>query len=106
MIASKIEKFLQIASECQINMKDNFMAHLFKQIVEDLKATIPVLTCLRDSSLEDSHWEEIFSILDTTIDLEDENFTLNSLLMLNVMEFKESLEEISMRAKNEKRTRD
>lgn len=36
------------------------MAAYFKRSVENLKATMPVVTYLRDQSLEPRHWEEIF----------------------------------------------
>ena len=67
-------------------------------MVDNLKSTIPVVTYLRDDSLEPRHWEEIFTILNMRIDLADPNFTLNSLLDLNVMQYKDKLEEISMKA--------
>jgi hypothetical protein len=36
------------------------MAAYFKRSVENYKATMPVVTYLRDQSLEPRHWEEIF----------------------------------------------
>ena len=101
-LTSKVETFHKMACVCHINLKGNQMASNFKRIVENLKATIPVVTYLRDPSLEPRHWEEIFSTLNMRIDLSDESFTLNSLLDLNVMSAKEKLEEISMKARQEK----
>jgi Dynein heavy chain, N-terminal region 2 len=78
------------------------MAQLFKQKVENMKATIPVVTYLRDKSLEPRHWEEIFAILEMRFDLNDALFTLNSLLELNVMQHKDKFEEIALKASQEK----
>ncbi len=36
------------------------MAAYIKNIVENLKATIPIVSYLRDTALEPRHWEEIF----------------------------------------------
>ena len=67
-----------------------------------MKATIPVVTYLRDKSLEARHWDEIFAIMGNRFDLNDAEFTLNSLLELNVMEYKDKFEEIALKATQEK----
>lgn len=45
------------------------MAAHFKKVVENLKATIPIVTYLRDTALEARHWDEIFKTINMIIDL-------------------------------------
>ncbi len=50
-ITSKIEKFSKMSNLCFLNLKGSKMAKLFKEKVDSLKATIPVVTYLRDEAL-------------------------------------------------------
>lgn len=50
-ITSQMDKFSKLASVCSINLKGSKIAKLFKEKVEALKATVPVVSYLRDESL-------------------------------------------------------
>jgi dynein heavy chain, axonemal len=85
-LSSKVENFFKMASMSVINMKGNKMALSFKERVDVLRSTIPVVTYLRDDALQDKHWEEITIIIKLTkLQLSESTFTLNSLLELNVV---------------------
>jgi hypothetical protein len=85
-LSSKVENFFKMASVSVINMKGNKMALSFKERVDVLRSTIPVVTYLRDDALQDKHWEEITIIIKLTkLQLSESTFTLNSLLELNVV---------------------
>lgn len=53
-----MDKFDKAANVCAINLKENPMTLIFKEKVEVLKSTMPVVSYLR-SDLEERHWEEI-----------------------------------------------
>lgn len=87
-----------MAHVCAINMKGNQMANVFLEKVDSLLLTLPLVTYLRDDALEDRHWEEIFEALQFRLELDDESFTLSSLIDLNVLEHKDKLEQIAQKA--------
>jgi len=62
---------------------------------------MPVVTYLRDDALQERHWNEIFETLGMVLDLENDDFTLKSLIELNVKNEKTRLGEISLKAKKE-----
>jgi dynein heavy chain len=82
-------------------LKENPVAVVFKDRVEELKSTMPVVTYLRDPALKEEHWNEIYEILGITLNLEDDYFTLSSLIDLNVKKDKDKLGEVSLKANKE-----
>lgn len=75
-------------------MKDNPVTQIFKDKVDVLKSTMPVVSYLR-SDLQERHWEEIYDILGMRLDLNNDDFTLNSLIELNVKQEKDKIGEIA-----------
>lgn len=67
--------FDKSANVCAINLKDNPVTSIFKEKVEVLKSTMPVVSYLR-SNLENRHWEEIYEIIGLRLELDNEDFTL------------------------------
>lgn len=65
-----------MASVCNIMMKENPVTQIFKDKVDILKSTMPVVTYLRDEALQDRHWDEIYEILGMVLDLNNDEFTL------------------------------
>jgi len=62
-----------------------------------------VVTYLRDEALLDKHWIEIAEIINLTKhELSGSSFTLNTLLDLNVIQHKDKLEEIALKANQER----
>ena len=45
---------------------------------------MPVVTYLRDQALQERHWEEIYDTIGMKLDLDNDDFTLKSLIELNV----------------------
>ena len=68
-----------------------------------MKNTVPIVSCLRDKALKPRHWEEINSILNgKEIDPESEEFTLKSLIDMNLSQKScEDIAEISLKATKE-----
>jgi len=52
-------------------------------MVDTFKAAMPVVTALRNDNLKFEHWKEIKELIGQDFDIEDENFTLESLIKLN-----------------------
>lgn len=62
---------------------------------------MPIVTSLRNVNLTEGHWEEIRSILGSGLDINNEEFILQSLLEMNVVQFQEDIVGISVRATGE-----
>ena len=82
-------------------MKDNPVTLIFKEKVEVLKSTMPVVSYLR-SDLQPRHWTEIYEIIGMELDLNNDEFTLKSLIELNVKQEKDKIGEIAQKAVKEK----
>ncbi len=93
--------FDKSANVCAINLKDNPVTAIFKEKVEVLKSTMPVVSYLR-SNLETRHWEEIYETIGLRLELDNEDFTLQSLIDLNVKKDKDKIGEIALKAEKEK----
>ena len=64
-------------------MPPNAIAHRLKTMVETFKAAMPVVKAMRNENLKSDHWKEIKKIIGFDFDIEDEDFTLASLIKLN-----------------------
>jgi len=62
---------------------------------------MPIVTNLRNVNLTETHWEEIRNIVGPGLDIESEEFTLQSLIDLDVVQFQEEIVGISVRATGE-----
>jgi len=52
-------------------------------MVDTFKSAMPVVTSLRNDNLKFDHWREIKDLIGQDFDIDDENFTLESLIKLN-----------------------
>lgn len=50
-IQKQVDKYDKAACLCALNMKGNPLTGIFKEKVEELKSTMPVVTYLRDEAL-------------------------------------------------------
>ena len=82
-------------------MKDNPVTIIFKEKIDVLKSTMPVVSYLR-SDLQERHWDEIYEILGMRLELENDDFTLQSLIDLNVKQEKDKIGEIAQKADKER----
>lgn len=67
-------------------------------MVDTFKAAMPVVTSLRNENLKVEHWKEIKELIGQDFNIDDENFTLASLIKLNAQEFQEEIQGISAKA--------
>ena len=75
---------MRIVSRCEKNLNDNKVVQYLKKIVWEFKDTIPVVTALRSQYLTPIHWAEIKALVRTEFDVNNNEFTLNKLLDMNV----------------------
>ncbi len=52
-------------------------------MVDTFKAAMPVVTALRNEFLKENHWKEITELIGKPIQINDEDFTLESLIKMN-----------------------
>lgn len=62
-ITQRVDKLSKLASMCAVNMRHNKVAQTFRESVEALNKTVPVVFYLRDEALQERHWDEIFHLL-------------------------------------------
>jgi hypothetical protein len=62
---------------------------------------MPIVTSLRNQNLTELHWEEIRQTVGPGLEINEEAFTLLSLLELDVVQYQEELVGISVRATGE-----
>lgn len=74
---------------CWMNLEKNKMAIMFRESVETMKDTLPVVTYLRDDALQESHKKEIYKLLSKPIEIDNDDVTLNTLLDMNVKDKKD-----------------
>lgn len=70
------------------------------QVVQ-FKEAMPIVTALRNDKLTTEHWAEIKALINQDFDVNDEDFTLQSLIALNVNQYQEDIVAISTQATQE-----
>jgi len=56
---------------------------------------MPIVRALRNENLKDNHWNAIFEIIKTRIDVKDENFKLRNLIDMNIVGYVDEIRDIS-----------
>lgn len=87
MIAAKCDEFTVKCIRLSKNLPENPISHKLSEMVDQFKLTVPVVVCLRNEHLKEHHWHEIKELIGTDFDVTEEDFTLNSLLLLNAQQF-------------------
>ena len=78
-----------------------------KELVETFKEAMPIVQACRNDKLTADHWEAINDLIPNgKIDVEREDFTLKSLLELDVNDYQDDIVAISRRATGEAKLRD
>ena len=97
-ISTKTKEFLEIAKRTNQGLPENTISKEFESTVERFQKVIPIVNVFKNEMLGKHHWQEIKSLLGCDFDIESVDFTLKSLLDMNVIEYQEELEHISQRA--------
>lgn len=70
-------------------------------MVETFKGAMPIVSALRNANLTEQHWADINNLIDGEIKVDEEGFTLQSLIDLDVVQYQEEIQSISVRASGE-----
>ncbi|CAG9317056.1 unnamed protein product [Blepharisma stoltei] len=101
-IGEEVEGFYKVSLRSrQLEEQGNFVGQWLKQLVEELRDTMPVVIDLRCPALKERHWKALREILKQDINIEDTNFTLSTLLSMRVNDKKEEICEIALKARKE-----
>ena len=100
-ISDEADKYAKVANRVNKELPANPIGEKLKILVDTFRGTMPVVVALRNNDLEESHMQEIKDLLQNEFDIYDENFTLNSLIEMNVVQFQEEIEMISTQASQE-----
>lgn len=83
------------------NLEDNPIQRKLKELVDTFKGAMPIVVALRNDNLKDHHWKEIKDLIQADFDISDPEFTLQSLIDLNAVQFQEDITAISTQASQE-----
>ncbi len=97
-ISQITDKYARNVNKCKKNLPDNQVINVLMKMVWEYKDTMPVVTAMRSDKLLEDHWIDIKTILKNDFDIKDPNFTLQSLINMNVAQYADEIKEISVRA--------
>lgn len=101
-ITGDVERYYKIAQRSKaLEENGNFVSEVLRSRVDSLRNTMPVVISLRDKTLKPRHWENIRQVLNREINIEDPEFTLNTLIQMKVNDFKDEIGEIALKANKE-----
>ena len=72
-----------------------------KELVDMLKGAMSIVVALRNENLKEHHWKEIKDLIQVDFDITDPEFTLQSLIDLKSVQFKDDIRTISTQASQE-----
>ena len=82
-------------------MEPNPVVEKLKENVLTFKEAMPVVRALRNDKLKEEHWAEIQSLINKPMEIDDANFTLKSLIDMDVNQYADEIATISMQATQE-----
>lgn len=99
-IQKEVSRFIQTVHHLEKGLPSNTLVPFLKDRVMDFKSCIPVISCLRNPFLKPHHWVEITSLVRNVI-FDDNSFSLDDLLHLDIFRYKDQIHELSVQASNE-----
>ncbi len=101
-ISKECDKYSKISGQLERALEPNEIQVELKQLVENYKDAMPIVSALRNQNLKEDHWKEIREIINKpSFNVEEEGYTLEKLLEENVTPFQEQICSISARATGE-----
>lgn len=93
---------IQAIGKCVKNMPPNPVLDKIKTLVYEFKDTIPVVVAMRNPALTQVHWSQIKDdVIGQDFDIYDDEFTLQSLIDLDVQQHQAKIQDISTQATQE-----
>eukprot|EP00873_Tetraselmis_striata_P045243 jgi/Tetstr1/465507/TSEL_010176.t1 len=93
-------RYHKMVFKIERGLPPNRLAPGFREKVDAIRGTLPVIQALRNRNLKSRHWEKIQEAIGAEIE-RGEGFTLGYLLALKVMAFKDDITQISTEATQE-----
>jgi dynein heavy chain len=87
------------------NLDPNPIQEKLKTAVTTFKEAMPIVKALRNEYLNEQHWAQIKGLIKKDFDINQPDFTLDSLIALDVNQFQEEITSISTQATQEFRLR-
>jgi len=95
MIAKEADKYFAIAMRLEKTLDPNPIQEQLKEAVAAFKEAMPIVKALGNNMLQPKHVEEIKDLVKKDFDVHKEDFTLKSLLDLDINAFQEQIVSIS-----------
>lgn len=93
--------YAKICLRLEKNLEDNPIQRKLKELVETFKGAMPIVVALRNEALGEHHWKEIKDLINSDFDIANPEFTLQSLIDLQAVQFQEEITAISTQASQE-----
>jgi dynein heavy chain len=101
-MAAEVTAYNKIVMNAERTLPTNNVVPELKSMTTVFKNTVPVVSDLRNDSLQDRHWEKIEAVIGQPVPRQNpEQFTFGTLLDLKVMLFKDQINIISTEATQE-----
>lgn len=101
-ITKECDKYSKISGQLERALEPNEIQVELKQLVDNYKDAMPIVSALRNQFLKEDHWKEIREIINKpSFNVDEEGYTLEKLLEENVTPFQEQICSISSRATGE-----
>lgn len=101
-IKREAEYYQKITNKLIRNLPANQIVDELKYLVDTFKEAMPIVEACRNKNLTLAHWEAINDLIPNgKIDVDDESFTLQSLIDLDVNQYQDDIVAISRRATGE-----
>jgi len=81
------EKYAKIVNRLEKTLEDNPIQRSLKEQVETFRGAMPIVTALRRTELKSHHWVEINELIGAELQVDEEGFSLQSLIDMNVVPF-------------------
>lgn len=90
-IKKTAEKYSKICKRLEGTLEANPIQARLKELVETFDDAMPIVMALRNPDLKEHHWVEIRELIGADLDINEEGFTLQSLIDMNVVQFKDDI---------------
>lgn len=100
------EKYAKISTRVGKILPTNYIQMKLEESVQTFTGAMPIVNALRNQHLNPDHWDEIRQIVGQNLDVNNEEFTLQSLIDLDVVKHQEKLVNVSVQATGEYKLRE
>lgn len=91
-VASEAAKYAKICKRLEGAIDPNPIQQKLAFLVEQFEAAMPIVTALRNQDLQEMHWNDIRALIgQESFNVNEDGFTLQSLLDLNVVQYMDEI---------------